>query len=165
MTPARSAGVLAAGTIQKPPTNGAAGRTRPTGQPVLIRSSNSYPLTGTATLRYDFQSRRQNAKSRHRVTIQSKRERDLRNHPKESPVMTTLESPTIYVLEGLIRCRKCDAELRVRPLGDAGIFAYRCPVCTETTPSRSMPADELERWLLRQVTNTVMTESNTRMLT
>ena len=79
--------------------------------------------------------------------------------------MTTLESPTIYVLEGLIRCRNCDAELQVRPLGDAGVFTYRCPVCAETRPSRSMPAEELERWILRQVTDTVLTDSNTRMLT
>ena len=79
--------------------------------------------------------------------------------------MTTLESPTIYVLEGLIRCRKCDVELRVRPPGDAGISTYLCPVCAESRPSLPIPADELERWLLRQVTNTVMTESNTRMLT
>ena len=79
--------------------------------------------------------------------------------------MTTLESPTIYVLEGLIRCRRCDAELRVRPLGNAGIFTYRCPVCAESRPSLPMPAEELERWLLRQVTDTVLTDSNTTMLT
>ena len=79
--------------------------------------------------------------------------------------MTTLESPTIYVLEGLIRCRKCDAELRVRPLGDTDILTYRCLSCAESRPTLPVPADELERWLLQQVTDTVLTDSNTRMLT
>ena len=79
--------------------------------------------------------------------------------------MTTLESPTIYVLEGLIRCRNCNAELRVRPLGETDILTYQCPVCARSQPAPSLPADELERWLIRQVTDTVLTDSNTAMLT
>ena len=79
--------------------------------------------------------------------------------------MTTLEHPTSYVLEGLIRCRNCDAELRIRPLGDTDIFTYQCSVCAGSQPAPSLPADELERWLIRQVTDTVLTDSNTAMLT
>ena len=79
--------------------------------------------------------------------------------------MTTLEHPTSYVLEGLIRCRQCGFELRVRPLGETDILTYQCYVCAEGEPTPPMPADELERWLIRQVTDTVLTDSNTAMLT
>ncbi len=79
--------------------------------------------------------------------------------------MTTLEHPTGYVLEGLIRCRQCDAELRVRPLGETDILTYQCSTCGKSQPASSLPADELERWLIRRVTDTVLTDSNTAMLT
>lgn len=78
--------------------------------------------------------------------------------------MTTLENQTVYVLEELLRCHKCGGNLRVSPLGDTHVSAYRCPSCVEGQLAPPMAADELERWILGQVTDTVMTDSNTRML-
>ena len=79
--------------------------------------------------------------------------------------MTTLQDPTSYVLEGLIRCGECGTQLQVRPLGETAILTYQCPVCAESPPAPSLPADELERWLIRRVTDTVLTDSNTAMMT
>ena len=79
--------------------------------------------------------------------------------------MTTLETQTNYVLEGLLRCRICGDDLRVSPRNASGVSIYRCPSCAEDQPCPPTPADELERWILRQITHTVMTDSNTRMLT
>lgn len=79
--------------------------------------------------------------------------------------MTTLESPIIYFLEGLIRCRKCGAQLWVRPLRDTDILTYQCTFCPGSQPDQSLPADELVRWLIRQVTDTVLTDGNTAMVT
>lgn len=78
--------------------------------------------------------------------------------------MTTLENQTPHVLEGFLRCHKCGGDLRVSPLGDTHVSAYRCSSCVEDQPTPPMAADELERRILRQVTETVMTDSNTRML-
>ena len=79
--------------------------------------------------------------------------------------MTTLEHPNIYVLEGLMHCRKCGAQLRVRPLGDTDILTYQCSTCDKSQPAPAVTADELERWLIQQVTDTVLTDSNTAMMT
>lgn len=78
--------------------------------------------------------------------------------------MTTLENPTIYVLEGLIRCRKCDTELLIRPSSDTGIPAYQCYSCADGEPARPMPPEQIERWIIQKVTDTVMTESYTEIL-
>ena len=78
--------------------------------------------------------------------------------------MTTLENPTIYVLEGLIRCRKCDTELLIRPSSDTGTPAYQCYSCADSEPARPLPAEQVERWIIQKVTDTVMTESYTEML-
>ena len=79
--------------------------------------------------------------------------------------MTTLETQTNYVLEGLLRCRECGDDLQVSPRNGSGVSIYWCPSCAEDQPCPPTPAEEFERWILRQVTHTVMTESNTRMLT
>ena len=78
--------------------------------------------------------------------------------------MTTIENPTIYVLEGLIRCRKCDDEMLIRPSRDTGGLTYQCYSCGEDRPARPMPAEKVERWIIRKVTDTIVTESYTEML-
>ena len=79
--------------------------------------------------------------------------------------MTTLHPPTSYILEGFIRCGECGNQLEVRPLGETGTLTYQCSTCDKSRPAPSVTADELERWIIRQVTETVLTESNTAMMT
>ena len=79
--------------------------------------------------------------------------------------MTTLQNPTSYVLEGFLRCGECGNQLEVRPLGETGTLTYQCSTCDKSQPDPSVTADELERWIIRQVTETVLTESNTAMMT
>ena len=79
--------------------------------------------------------------------------------------MTTLQNPTTYILEGFLRCGQCGDRLQVRPLGETGTLTYQCSTCDKSQPDPSVTADELERWIIRQVTETVLTESNTAMMT
>ena len=79
--------------------------------------------------------------------------------------MTTMQNPTSYILEGFIRCGECGDRLEVRPLGETNILTYQCSTCDKSQPDPSVTADELERWIIRQVTETVLTESNTAMMT
>ena len=79
--------------------------------------------------------------------------------------MKTQDSQTVYVLEGFLRCRECEAILHVHTLGDAHDPVYQCTACNGQHRTPSMPAGDLERWIIQEVTCTVMTDSNTKTLT
>ena len=79
--------------------------------------------------------------------------------------MTTQESQTAYVLEGLLRCAYCGHALRVRTVDEFADLVYQCADCADERSFPAMPAGKLVGWILREVTNAVMSDSNTRTLT
>ena len=79
--------------------------------------------------------------------------------------MTTRENQTAYVLEGLLHCHYCENALHLRTIDKFEDPVYQCTVCASDRSFPTMPAGELERWILREVTDAVMSDSNTRTLT
>ena len=78
--------------------------------------------------------------------------------------MTTQESQAAYVLEGLLHCSYCGNALQLRTTGNSDDLVYQCAACSEDRSFPLLPAGELEDWILRQITNAVMSDSNTRTL-
>ena len=78
--------------------------------------------------------------------------------------MTTQESRAAYVLEDLLHCSYCGNALRLGATDKFDDLVYRCAACPDDRSFPTMPADKLESWILREVTDAVMSDSNTRTL-
>ena len=79
--------------------------------------------------------------------------------------MTTRESQAAYVLEGLLRCDYCGNSLHLHATDKFDDLVYQCVACAADRSFPAMPASEMEIWILSEVTNAVMSSSNTRTLT
>lgn len=79
--------------------------------------------------------------------------------------MTTRESQAAYVLEGLLRCDYCGNSLNLDTTNKFDDLVYQCAACADDRSFPTMPASELEYFILGEVTNAVMSSSNSRTLT